>query len=106
MLKTVSSDLTKLKTNFENLRDEFFIIKSHQDESSHIQRIVNGFQDMAARNNSSASDSMVRERSSLLLSGMEILQKEILRLSGDMSIIKATTALSDSDDEDEDYEDN
>ena len=104
MLITILQNIKKtIKHNFEILHDAIYIIKYKQDDSSHIQEIVNQFHTLAASNNTSASDSCIHENFSILLKGFNLLQKELYQLFTDMSILKAYCSLTDSDDKD--YED-
>jgi len=103
MLTNISTDLELIKCDFKVLRDSVYVLENQQREFSQVQELVNHFHTVVAANNTSASDLCIRENFPILLKDFEILQKELYRISADMTILKASVSLADSDDED--YED-
>jgi hypothetical protein len=74
------------------------LAKERSDNLSLAQPIIDKLKNLSAT--STISDSTIREYFPLLLSGFDIIQKELLRISTDLTILKTSVRLADSDDED------
>ena len=100
MLKAISDDMTILKGRQDLLTNCF---KNFQEQSNHLllaQPIIDKLQKVSQTDQAHASNSVIRENFPILLSGFNILQKEMLRLSADITFLKTHLTLGDSDDED------
>jgi hypothetical protein len=113
-LKTLQEDYDIIYTNVENVNKSLKNVLNRQDavtaevtsmceqfdSISLVQPIIDKFNTISKTDISNASDFTIRENFPLLLSGFDILHKELLRVSAELIMLKKSVSLGDSDDED------
>ena len=90
VLGKIADDLTQMKNQIVSLRDAVHVMERKHNDASTIQSVVNRMNDALLANNAPAADSYVREQFPLLLSGFELLQKELYRLGMEVAVLKST----------------